>query len=98
MMIAAIYARKSTDQSGVADDQKSVRRQVENARAYATKKGWTVDERFVFVDDNISGSEFDKRPGFLRLMNSLKPSPSSACSSCRNFHDWVVSNSKPATP
>jgi hypothetical protein len=25
-MIAAIYARKSTDQSGVADDQKSVAR------------------------------------------------------------------------
>jgi hypothetical protein len=27
-MIAAIYARKSTDQSGVADDQKSVERQI----------------------------------------------------------------------
>ena len=50
-MIAAIYARKSTDQSNVADEAKSVSRQVENARAYAVKKGWTIDDRFIFVDD-----------------------------------------------
>jgi len=40
-MIAAIYARKSTEQNGVADEAKSVTRQIDNARAYATKKGWT---------------------------------------------------------
>ena len=32
-MIAAIYARKSTEQNGVADEQKSVARQIEHARA-----------------------------------------------------------------
>lgn len=32
-MIAAIYARKSTDQSGVADEARSVTRQIEHARA-----------------------------------------------------------------
>lgn len=32
-MIAAIYARKSTDQSAVATDQKSVTRQEDHARA-----------------------------------------------------------------
>jgi site-specific DNA recombinase len=74
-MIAAIYARKSTDQSGVADEQKSITRQVEHARAYATRKGWTVDQASVFVDDGISGAEFANRPGFLRLMNALKPRP-----------------------
>jgi hypothetical protein len=31
-MIAAIYTRKSTEQTGVADEQKSVARQVEHAR------------------------------------------------------------------
>jgi hypothetical protein len=41
--------------------------------AYVAKKGWTVDDRFVFVDDGISGAEFTTRPGFLRLMNALKP-------------------------
>lgn len=72
-MTAAIYARKSTEQTGVADDQKSVARQVDHARAYAARKGWTVDA--VFVDDGISGAEFATRPGFLRLMNALKPRP-----------------------
>ena len=72
-MIAAIYARKSTEQLGLADDQKSIARQVEHARQYAERKGWTVDESHVYVDDGISGAEFANRPGFLRLMNSLKP-------------------------
>ena len=31
-MIAAIYARKSTEQTGVGDEQKSVARQFEHAR------------------------------------------------------------------
>src|SRR6266478_3778819 len=72
-MIAAIYARKSTEQNGVADEDKSVARQVEHARAYAARKGWTVAEEHVYADDGISGAEFAKRPGFLRLMNAVKP-------------------------
>ena len=38
-VIAAIYARKSTDQSGVSDDQKSVARQIEHARAVRRPQG-----------------------------------------------------------
>lgn len=76
-MIAAIYARKSTDQTGMNDEEKSVTRQVEHAKAYALKKGWTVADEHVFVDDGISGAEFTKRPSFLRLMNVLKPNPRS---------------------
>lgn len=72
-MIAAIYARKSTDQSAVADDQKSVARQIDHARQYATRKGWIVADEHIYVDDGISGAEFANRPGFLRLMNALKP-------------------------
>ncbi len=72
-MIAAVYARKSTEQTGVSDDQKSVTRQIEQARAYARRKGWTVEDAHVYVDDGISGAEFATRPGFLRLMNTLKP-------------------------
>jgi site-specific DNA recombinase len=72
-MTVAIYARKSTDQSGVADDQKSVARQIEHARQYATRKDWIVADEHVYVDDGISGAEFANRPGFLRLMNALKP-------------------------
>jgi site-specific DNA recombinase len=72
-MTAAIYARKSTDQSGVSDEQRSVARQVEHARTYATLKGWRVLDEYIYVDDGISGAEFANRPGFLRLMNALKP-------------------------
>src|SRR3954470_19852515 len=72
-MIAAIYARKSTDQSAVADEAKSVTRQIAHAMAYAERKGWTVPEACLFVDDGISGAEFANRPGFVRLMAALKP-------------------------
>lgn len=72
-MIAAIYARKSTEPVGVSDEERSVRRQVEHARSYAERKGWVVADEHVYVDDGISGAEFANRPGFLRLMNALKP-------------------------
>ena len=71
-MIAAIYARKSTEQIGVSDEEKSVTRQIQHARAHAERKGWTVADDHVYVDDGISGAEFANRPGFLRLMNALK--------------------------
>jgi DNA invertase Pin-like site-specific DNA recombinase len=66
---------RSTEQNGVADDQKSVARQVEHARAYAERKGWTVDDQWIIVDDAVSGAEFANRPGFVRLLNALKPKP-----------------------
>ena len=71
-MIAAIYARKSTDQN-IADEEKSVTRQVDRARAYAARKGWTVADEYVYVDDGIRGADFVRRPGYLRLLNALKP-------------------------
>ena len=74
-MIVAIYARKSTEQNGVSDEEKSVTRQIAHAKAYALKKGWTVADNLIYADDGISGAEFLKRPGFLRLMNALKPHP-----------------------
>lgn len=74
-MNAAIYARKSTEQTGMTDEEKSVTRQIEHAKGYASQKGWMVSDEHVFVDDGISGAEFVKRPGFIRLMNALKPRP-----------------------
>ena len=72
-MIAAIYARKSTEQH-VADEAKSVTRQVDNARAFALARGWTVPDEHVYVDDGISGAEFERRPGFQRML-ALLPDP-----------------------
>src|SRR5216683_6374623 len=74
-LFTAIYVRKSTDQAGVSDEQRSVTRQIEHARQYAAQHGWLVCEEAVYVDDGISGAEFVKRPCFLRLMNALKPRP-----------------------
>ena len=74
-MIAAVYARKSTEQNGIADESKSCARQITHAKAYALRKGWVVADEHVYADDGISGAEFATRPGFLRLMNALKPRP-----------------------
>jgi site-specific DNA recombinase len=73
-LVAAIYARKSTEQI-IADDQRSVSRQIDHVRVFATAKGWMVSDAHVYVDDGISGAEFANRPGFVRLMASLKPRP-----------------------
>ena len=74
-MIAAIYARKSTEQNAVADEAKSVTRQKEHAKAYAAPKGWTVPEACIFEDDGIRGAELARRPGVQRLRAALKPRP-----------------------
>jgi DNA invertase Pin-like site-specific DNA recombinase len=71
-MTAAFYARKSTEQLGTDDEQKSVARQIESA-ALAARKGWTVDEACIYVDAGISGAEFTNRRGFVRLMKVMKP-------------------------
>jgi len=82
-MHCAVYARKSTAETGMNDEEKSVTCQVEHAKLYAAKKGWTVSEEHVYSDDGISGAEFLKRPGFICLMNALKPRPA--------FHFLVMS-------
>lgn len=71
-MRAAIYARKSTDDNDKNADNKSVTRQVERAKAYAAAKGWTSEEEHIFVDDGISGAEYERRPGLVRMMARLK--------------------------
>ena len=83
-MRAAIYARKSTDQH-VAADAKSVQRQIDNARAFATKQAWTVSDEHVFVDDGISGAEFDRRPALQKLLRVIK---------LRQFAMLIVSEQK----
>jgi DNA invertase Pin-like site-specific DNA recombinase len=75
MQQAAIYARKSTEQN-VADEAKSVTRQIDNARAFATKQVWTVSDAHIYMDDGISGAEFQRRPGFQRMLSAaLVPRP-----------------------
>src|SRR5207249_334935 len=65
-MIAAIYARKSTSQSDVADVEKSVTRQIALAKAFAAERGWQVIEEY--VDDGISGQESVKLVNRARML------------------------------
>ena len=74
-MIAAIYARKSTDDSDRNAEARSTRRQIESSTAYAERKGWTVDPRYIFVHENTSGAEWKHRPGFNTLLAALDPRP-----------------------
>jgi len=55
-MIAAIYARRSKEQN-VSEDAKSTALQVQNAKAFAAARGWTVKDEHVYVDDGISGAD-----------------------------------------
>ncbi len=74
-MIAAIYARKSTEQTGADPDAKSVARQIENARAFAASKGWTVDDRHVYADDAVSGADTQKLVNRQRLLDAISVGP-----------------------
>jgi hypothetical protein len=57
----------------VADEQKSVARQLDHALQYAARKVWTIDELAIFVDDGISGAEY------------REPSSSRPTSRCRGW-------------
>jgi site-specific DNA recombinase len=70
-MICAVYARKSTDDSERSEEARSTTRQVERATEYARANGWTVDPRYVFVDEAVSGAEWQRRGGLKRLLASL---------------------------
>jgi site-specific DNA recombinase len=74
-MIAAIYARKSTNDSDKAPDARSNDRQIAHARLFISKNGWRVADECIYSDDGISGAEFDKRPGLARLLNALASRP-----------------------
>jgi DNA invertase Pin-like site-specific DNA recombinase len=67
MTRAAIYARTSTVQNAS--------RQINDATAYATQKGWAVTEEHIYVDPGASGVQYDTRPGLVRLLNVLKSRP-----------------------
>jgi hypothetical protein len=54
-MVAAIYARKSNDQSDVADNVKSVSRQIEHAREYAARRAGS-SRMIIFIQMRASAA------------------------------------------
>ena len=60
MMNAAVYARKSTLDERDSADQ-SVTRQVELARRFAAERDWIVPDDLVFVDNEVSATDWQNR-------------------------------------
>ena len=73
-MKAAIYTRKSNDDDR-SEENKSITRQRERAIAYVELKGWTVDPEHIYEDDGVSGAEFGRRPGLLRMLGAITQKP-----------------------
>jgi len=72
-MIAAIYARKSTDYSDRNTEARSTQRQIQSGSKYATAKGWTVDPRYVFVDENTPAWKWNSDPASMRSWRRRGP-------------------------
>jgi site-specific DNA recombinase len=74
MTVAAIYARKSTEQD-VASEAKSVTRQEALARQFIAQQGWTVaPAEFIVQDDGLSGADFVTR-GLMKLVQAAQRVP-----------------------
>jgi DNA invertase Pin-like site-specific DNA recombinase len=65
IMIAAIYARKSTKDT---NEEKSVERQEVGAREFIASRGWSLDDAHIYTDDKKSGALFLGRPGFQNML------------------------------
>jgi hypothetical protein len=60
-MIAAVYARKSTTQSGREEADKSVGHQLHVARAFAAARGWAVAAPHVGAEEAPRGLKSEAR-------------------------------------
>jgi DNA invertase Pin-like site-specific DNA recombinase len=73
--IAAVLVRKSNEEGeGSNADVKSISVQREACVRFAESRGWTIDEKYVFADDAVSGATFD-RPGLKALLAAAASSP-----------------------
>jgi site-specific DNA recombinase len=74
-VLAAAYIRKSNDQQDRTEDVKSVATQRDLVAAFAAARGWTIDDKYVFADDGITGALFAERPGLQALLGATRTTP-----------------------
>jgi DNA invertase Pin-like site-specific DNA recombinase len=60
---AACYFRMSDDKQ-----ENSIDRQRQNIAPYVARKGYAVSDETTYADEGVPGDEFEKRPGFQRLL------------------------------
>lgn len=70
-MIAALYIRVSTEDQLEFSPDAQKRALIE----YAKKNGYLIDDRYIFVDEGISGTSAKKRPNFMRMIATAKSKP-----------------------
>jgi DNA invertase Pin-like site-specific DNA recombinase len=54
---------------------KSTEQQLDEIKKFAALRGWRLDDQYVFVDDEVSGEEWVKRPGYQKLRAALVKPP-----------------------
>lgn len=72
-MLAAIYARKSTEQAGFDDEARSVARQVEHAKAFAQSKGWMLPYELTWQHRPIRCPSSERQRHEENQLEVLKP-------------------------
>lgn len=70
-MIAALYIRVSTDDQLEFSPDAQKRALIE----YAKKNGYQIDDRYIFIDEGISGTSASKRPEFMKMIATSKKKP-----------------------
>jgi DNA invertase Pin-like site-specific DNA recombinase len=78
---AAVYARKSTAQTG-SPEARSTARQLENGRKFAEAHGWTVVRES--IDEAVSGA-VENRPGLRTVLSGAER---------REFEVLIISEAK----
>lgn len=56
-MRAALYARVSSQKQ---KDEETIDSQIDSLRRYAQEKGYTINEKFIFLDNGVSGSTLQR--------------------------------------
>jgi site-specific DNA recombinase len=67
ILAAAIYARISSDQTGLG---LGVQRQLEDCRKLAAERGWTVADEY--VDNDVSAFRGKVRPAYERMLDDIR--------------------------
>ena len=70
-MICAMYIRVSTDDQLEFSPDAQKRALTE----YAKKNGYQIDDRYIFIDEGISGTSAKRRPAFMRMIATAKQKP-----------------------
>ena len=65
-----IYCRLSRDDNNGSSESMSISNQRDMLKAYVKDNGWSISD--IYVDDGYSGTTFDNRPEFQRMISDIE--------------------------